>query len=252
MKRFLTIFLFLFVLIVTSSADDNTAIIDKANKEYTKGEYYNAIELYQKIYKNGFESSDLYFNLGNAYFKVNDFASAILYFEKAKKLNPADENTEYNIRITNTKIFDKNDAAPELFLKRWWKSICKSLSADAWAAITIIFFSLFFILVGLYLLSKSIRIRKLSFWAAGVFLVLTIISFTSGSQQYFNITNHNEAIIMSPSVTIKSSPSENSTDLFVVHEGTKVKVIDIVGEWSEVSIANGSRGWMKTTSFEKI
>lgn len=252
MTRYINISLILLLLVSVVHADENAIAVDKANKEYAKENYFNAIELYQKVYKNGYESAKLYFNIGNAYFKVNNFSSAILYYEKAKKLNPNDDNITYNIKIANTKIPDKIEAVPDIFFKRWWKNLSNIVSVDKWAILTIIFFFVFFLLLGFYLILKSINLRKFTFWTASVFFVFTILSFMLGSKQYSTIKNHNEAIVVSPNVTIKSSPNDNSIDLFVIHEGTKVQVLDTINDWSEISIANGSRGWMKITSFEKI
>jgi tetratricopeptide (TPR) repeat protein len=252
MKRSIYIFLFFVFIACRIFADNNSTIISKANQEYAKGEYFNSIELYKNVIKNGFESADLYYNLGNAYFKVNDFSSAMLYFEKARKLNPGDDNINFNIKLTGTKIPDKIEPVPVIFFKRFWIQLSEMFSADFWAILTIAFFTIFFILTGFYLLSRTILIRKIAFWTGTFFLFITLLSFALGNYQYQNVISNKDAIVMNPSVTIKSSPNENSTDLFVIHEGTKVKITDEVGDWSEVSIANGSRGWMKTSSFEKI
>lgn len=233
-------------------AADNEITIAKANKAYTEGYYANAAELYKSVVATGFESADLYYNLGNAYYKQNDFASAILYYEKARKLDPGNEDVNFNLKIANSKITDKIEPIPELFYKRWAKKVVESFSVDRWSRIGLL--CLFLGLAGglFYFISKHLFIRKAGFWLGIVFVLLSLFSFLVAWQSYDENTHRKEAIIFSPTVTIKSSPDEKSIDLFVLHEGAKVELIDNIGTWYEIRIANGSVGWVTVTSVEKI
>lgn len=245
--------LIIFVLLsIASFAEDNASLIEKGNKAYTGKFYQQAIDCYLKIIASGYEAPELYYNLGNAYFKLEDYASAILYFEKAKKLKPGDEDINFNLKVANTKITDKIDDIPDFFLVRWYNGFANLFSFNTWAIIGIVMLVIFFGVLSMYLFSKILLVRKFSFWTAIALLVITIMFFVFAHTQYIRINNTTEAIIFSPSITAKSSPDANSTDLFVIHEGTKVKVIDEVGEWSEIKISNGSVGWVNTSVFKVI
>jgi len=250
MKKLLLI---IFVLSsIASFAEDNASLVEKGNKAYTGKFYQQAIDCYLKVLASGYEAPELYYNLGNAYFKSEDYSSAILYFEKAKKLKPGDEDINFNLKVANTKITDKIDDIPDFFLVRWYNGIANLFSFNTWAITGIVMLIIFFSVLSTYLFSKILLVRKFSFWTSIALLVITIMFFVFAQTQYIRINNTTEAIIFSPSVTAKSSPDSNSTDLFVIHEGTKVKVIDVVGEWSEIKISNGSVGWVNTTVFKVI
>lgn len=224
----------------------------KANKAYTDGFYANAVELYKSVIASGFESPDLYYNLGNACFKQNDFASSILYYEKAHKLDPGNEDVNFNLRIANTKITDKIEPIPELFYKRWYRKLIESFSVDKWSEMALACLIAGLIAILLYFISKQLLLRKAGFWLGIIFVFLSFFSFLFAWQNYDEIMHRKEAIIFAPTVTIKSSPDEKSIDLFVLHEGTKVELIDNIGTWYEIRIANGSVGWLIASSVEKI
>lgn len=250
MKRILIVLWFFAAIPVF--AEDNVTLAGKGNKAYTGRFYQQAIDCYLKVVKNGYEAPELYYNIGNAYFKLNDYSSAILYFEKAKKLQPGDEDINYNLKVANTKIVDKIDAIPEFFIIHWYKDAANIFSFNIWAVLGLIIFVIFLGLLSVYLFSGVLKVRRIAFWCAVVTLLLTIKLFAFAQVQYSILNNTKEAVIFCPSVTAKSSPDDNSTDLFVIHEGTKIKIIDSVGEWSEIKIANGSMGWVNTSVFKII
>lgn len=251
MRQFLFI-LVGFLIIHRTFAFDANASFNKANEAYAQEMYAEAIDLYEQILAVKYQSAELYFNLGNAYFKQGEIPSAILNYEKAKKLKPNDEDIDFNLNVANTKIVDKIEPVPELFLWNWWKSVYNIFSADAWAKISVICIFAFFVLFGFYLFSKIMTIRKTAFYSGIVVLFLTIFTFTVAYQKYHLLTSQQEAIVFTPTITIKSSPNPNSVDLFVLHEGSKVRIIERVGEWSEIKIANGSVGWLPTEALKNI
>ena len=250
MKRILFISILL-VPVMAFSADPEITIA-KANKAYTDGFYAHAAELYKSVIASGSESADLYLNLGNACYKQNDFASAILYYEKARKLDPGNEDVNFNLRIANSKITDKIESIPELFYKRWYKKLIESFSVDKWSKVGLVCLFLGLVAGLFYVISKILFIRKAGFWLGIFFVVVSLFSFLFAWQSYDEIIHRKEAIIFTPTVTIKSSPDEKSIDLFVLHEGAKVELIDNIGTWYEIRIANGSVGWLVTSSVEKI
>lgn len=250
MKRILVFILFLMPGL--TFAVDPEITIAKANKAYAEGFYANAAELYKSVITAGYESVDLYYNLGNACYKQNDFASSILYYEKARKLDPGNEDVNFNLRIANLKITDKIEPIPELFYKRWYRKLIESFSVDKWSRFGLAFLCLGLIAGLFYVVSKNLLLRKTGFWLGIVFIFVSLFSFLFAWQSYDDIMHRKEAIIFTPTVTIKSSPDEKSIDLFVLHEGAKVELIDNIGNWYEIRIANGSVGWLMASSVEKI
>lgn len=250
MKKLLFI-IFLFGAF-TAQANDNQNLIDEANKKYNEGSYRDAADLYEKVLLNGFESSKLYYNLGNAYFKLKDFASAILYYEKANKLSPGNEDVDFNLKIANNNIVDKIETVPELFYVRWWNILTHFFTLDQWGITSLIALVVALGMALIFLLSGVVWMKKYSFWLGIGFLLLTISSYSLANQRYNLLNKDYEAIVFTPTVTVKSSPSENSIDIFVIHSGTKVHITDHVMNWYEIKIANGSVGWLLEEDIRKI
>jgi len=249
MKRyFIAILVLLFAATVFAQGD----LIQKANDHYTKEEYNKAIDGYNQILMSGIESSEVYYNLGNSYYKTNQFTLAILNFERAKLLAPDDEDIEFNLTVANQKVVDSIQELPGIFIVRWWNSLINSQTTDSWAVISIIGFILFLTMAGLYFFAVSGDIKRISFWAACFFIVITIFSWSFAAKQKSRLVNHSYAIIMQPTVTVKSSPSEKGTNLFVIHEGLKVRITDKLGDWVEIRLADGNKGWLLIESIEQI
>ena len=251
MKRNILLVVVFFVTLF-SYATENQLIIAKANKAYSDGLFTHAVDLYKQVLNSGNESWELYYNLGNSYYKLNDYTSAILYYEKAKKLNPGNEDINFNLKVTNIKIADKIEPLPEMFYKRWYRNLVELFEVDNWAKITILTFLLALFSALVYVISQRVFLRKIGFWTGILFFILSLISVHFSFQNYKTLQNNTEAIIFAPTVTIKSSPDEKSIDLFVLHEGTKVKILDNIGNWFEIRIANGSVGWLPVSSLENI
>lgn len=249
MKRYLITILTIFFAATVFAQGD---LIQKANEHYTKEEYQKAIDGYNQILMAGIESPELYYNLGNAYYKTNQFTLAILNYERAKLLAPDDEDIEFNLLVANQKVVDSIQELPGIFIVRWWNSLINSQSTDSWAVLSITGFILFLTLVGLYFFAKSGDVKRVSFWAGCFLIVFTILSWTFAARQKSRLVNHSFAIVMQPTVTIKSSPSEKGTNLFVIHEGLKVRITDKLGDWLEIRLADGNKGWLLIESIERI
>ena len=235
-----------------SFANDNYQYIVQANKAYSDANYSDAIDLYEKVTENGFESPELYYNIGNAYFKINDLPSAILFYEKSLKLNPADEDVKFNLKIANSRIIDKIEEVPVMFYIRWWNNIHDLFGANLWAKLSIIFFAATFIMFAIYFAGHSYFLKKSFFWLGIVCFAFTIFIFSFSYQKYTTTVNNLEAIVFTPTITVKSSPDNSSVDLFVIHEGTKVLIIENIGDWYKIRIANGDVGWMPVSSVKPI
>jgi tetratricopeptide (TPR) repeat protein len=252
MNKILFLQIGLFITITVAIGNNNTALFNQANDAFKKGQYDSSIAIYEKILKSGIESPELYFNLGNSFFKKKDIASAILNYERAHRLAPEDDDIAFNLQLAQTLVVDKINVLPEFFLKRWFRSFSELYSSNTWAWVSVILFIAFLISLTAYLFANRLWFKKTSFGIAMVFLIFSIVSFiTSYSIKYDNL-NRSGSIVMTPSVTIKSSPDEAGTDLFVIHEGTKVWVIDSVGEWKKIRIADGNNGWLRKADIEGI
>jgi tetratricopeptide (TPR) repeat protein len=252
MKMKYFIGLMMVLLSLTSTAQDFSSKLLKAQDLYARSQYDSAALIYQSIIDGGYQSPELYYNLGNSYFKLDEIPSAILYFEKAARLNPNDENIQHNLQLCNSMIPDRIDQLPQLFFIRWYVSLYNYFPIDTWASIIIVLMGIFSVFFLIFLLSERILLKKLGFWSAVLFLLLTMFSLFLTYQKYSSFKQHNDAIIFTPSITVKSSPTQNSVDLFVLHEGTKVTILDTVSGWKKVKIQNGSVGWIEGDKLEII
>ncbi len=253
MKNLKYIFILGLALIFSGlRAQNPDSLLNLANNAYNQGLYDSAINTYNKILAQKVESAELYYNLGNAWFKKGEIPHAILYYEKAKKLAPNDEDINYNLGIANSMIVDKIEKVPRLFFERWWDYFYNLLGADQWAVIFLISWALLILMVGLFFLSSSRGTRKLAFFLGLLFMLTTAGSYGLAAQKHKHAVTHNEAIVFTPTITVKSSPTQTSVDLFVIHEGTKVKILDRVDNWLKIKISNGSIGWIPESSVEEI
>jgi len=246
------LFLMLVVVSLHVSAINPDSLMIQANRAYDHQQYDSAINMYQRVLKMGLVSPKLYFNLGDAYFRQKDMPSAILYFEKAKKLAPNNEDIQYNLDLANTMIPDKIEKVPEMFLKRWWNYFYDMFDANTWAILSLVTFAVFVLLVGIFILSQGRGTRKVSFFTGILMLLVAIAAFGLASQKAYYLQHHNEAIIFTPTITAKSSPTPNSVDLFVIHQGAKVRLLDEVDGWKKIRLQNGSIGWLPKQSMKEI
>ena len=249
MKRLFNIILALLFASTLFAQDD---LLRKANELYTKDQFKEAIDVYNQILMKNLESPEVYFNLGNAYYKTKQYPKAILNYERAQLLSPDDEDIAFNLQVANQNVVDSIEELPGIFIVRWWNALVNSQTTDTWALVSIISFLLFLTLAGLYFFARSGYIRRTAFWTACFLLTFSMFSWSFAAQQKNRLVNHTNAIVMQPTVTIKSSPSEKGTNLFVVHEGLKVKITDKLGDWLEVRLADGKKGWLMTESIERI
>jgi len=235
-----------------AKSQNNDILAARARKAYDASQFPQALQLYEKILNSGNESAVLYYNLGNAYFRNNEIPSAILYYEKALKLEPNLENIRHNLKIANTRITDKVEVVPELFFKRWWKAFLDILGIDQAGITLILLLTLALFSTAIYLVSNSIGVRKVAFWSGLSLFILLFIALFATLEKEHQLNFHHEAIVFNPTVTVKSSPDLSSTDIFVIHEGIKVELLDQIGEWQEIRIANGSIGWIKSSDIKLI
>lgn len=252
MKRVILIMAVVLMIAQVVFSQDTDKLFVAANNSYQKGDYISAIDSYKKIIAAGNESAELWFNLGNAYYKLNKTADAIVSFERAKQISPNDEDIEFNLKIANLRTIDRFQQMPKLFLFEWYESLKNMYSSDTWSFLAITFLWIAAITAAAFLLIWALSLRKILFGLSLASLVISVICLFSAFQKFTIEQTKDTAIIYKPSVYVKSSPDEKSTDLFILHEGTKVKLLDEVGQWKKIRLANGNLGWLKDKEIEVI
>jgi len=250
--RRILVMMFLIAFSLAMFSNDLNDDIKKAESLYKKGKYKEAAENYKAILNKGYASPEILYNTGNAYYKMKEYPSAILFYEKAKKLALNDEDIDNNLTIAMLQTKDKFETIPEIFIVTWLKNFSNLLSYDNWAKLFITLLVSFFILLAIYLLAKTNALKKVFFSVSILALTFSIISILLAIYQFNQIKNNHFAIVFQPSVTVKSSPEINSTDLFLLHDGTKVQILDKIENWYKVRISNGSLGWIEEEAIEKI
>ncbi len=248
MKKSLLLSLLIWVFVMQVKADSPTDIIEQANQAYIQGEYLYAIELYEQLLSMDLEAAELYYNLGNSYFKENRLAPAILNYERALRLKPFDANIQYNLEVARSRTIDRIDPVPVIFYERWWRAFVYFLDIDRWAIYGLV--SLFIGLAAMlwYWFTGRVGLKKFSLAMSLFFLMIGGLAFLAAQRQYAYNWKRQEAIVFVPRVTAKGAPGHDSPDLFVVHEGTKVMITDALGDWVEVKLENGNIGWLQKSS----
>jgi len=248
----------LFILLIAVSSktvaaqDINNQLWEKANAAYLSQNYQEAVDGYEQILRTGHESAKLYFNLANACYKTGRTNLAILYLERAKLLDPNNDNIDFNLAFVNQHVVTKLEPLPQPFFVRWRASILNMHSTDTWATISISAFILFLLLAGFFIFSKVVMVRRISFITGIVFLVFSVFTFSFAGKQKKKISQRNGAIVFCPRVTVKSAPTTTSTDLFLIYEGVKVELTDSIGTWKEIKLADGNEGWLQDSCIVKI
>lgn len=241
---------------IHSTAFSNTQLGNVAKAEgdsaYIKNDYALAIQIYEDLLKNG-ESAEVYYNLGNSYYKIDEIAKAVLNYERALLLQPGNSDIRANLEIARAKTVDKVEATPEIFFVSWTKALINSMSVDAWATWGIISFILLIIALYFFIFSKQIVWKKIGFISGIIFLIITVCSNLFASELKERLVNRDDAIVMNPSVTVRSTPSESGTSLFILHEGRKVNIKDnSMKEWKEIRLEDGKVGWVPASAIEVI
>lgn len=242
----------LFALLLNVSVFAEPSLKVQADSAYVKENYLEASAIYEKVLEEG-HSSDVYYNLGNCYYRLEKIGLAVLNYERALLLNPGDSHIRHNLDLARNKTLDKITPVGEIFIVTWYKSVINWLSVDQWANVGVVCFLLFLVMLGLYLFGKEIRLRKIGFYSALVLVVVCLASNIFAWNQKHILLNRNTAVVMKTSVNVKSTPSETGTDLFVIHEGTKVTITDpSMKGWKEIRLDDGKNGWIPTNCIEEI
>lgn len=245
-------YIFLMCIFLSLVLPLNAVTSKDAEQNYRKGNYQQAINDYKELLKQG-ASADIFYNLGNAYYRSGNLTQAILNYERASLLSPGNEDINFNLEFARSKTVDKIVPKGEMFYVTWYKSIRSLVSIDSWAYISLISIALAFIFVLIYLFSSAISFQKLGFFSSIFLFVLFLLSFVFAFQQKSAMQKRHGAIIMVPSVNVKKLPSFNGLDGFVLHEGTRVDIVDEeIKGWAGVQVSDGRSGWVPSDKLEKI
>lgn len=230
-------------------AQDYKVLADSA---FAQENYKTAADNYLRLTRQGV-NADVYYNLGCCYYRMDEIARSILWFERAAMLSPADEDIQFNLDMARSKTVDRITPRHEMFFVSAWHSFSNIMSIDTWAKVSLFIFFFSLALLALYIFSSAVLVRKCGFFGSILCLLLVIVFNLCAYTQRVNIEERSSAIIMTPAVTIKSTPSQSGADLFVLHEGTHVEILDnTMKEWVEIQIADGKVGWMPRNLMEII
>ena len=253
MKRLIIIILAIFTCIQCSAQNqDADALFQKANDAYIAKDYKLAADLYEQILAQDLTAPELYYNLGNAYYKQNKYTLAILNYERALKLDDEFEDAKNNLKLVNLSLQDNLKDIPATNFAAITEMIGKGVGLSGWAVFSLVFLGVGLGLFLLYFFSDRLNLRKLAFSFGFVFIVLCIISLAMGFYTDNVINSTSDAIITDVVVTAKSSPDDSGTDLFRIHEGLKVSVKDKSLDWVEIRLSDGRVGWIKAEALEVI
>ena len=233
---------FLFILLTTLFAD--------ANAQYAEGNYAEAIVQYEQILTEQ-QAPEVYYNLGNAYFKQGELAQSILAYERALRLKPSYNDAKHNLQFAQSRIIDNIEDTHSFFLSNWIKAVRNALSQRVWTVLSISLFILALVGFFFFAFSQTIWLRKTAFYLSIVALVISVVACANAGSLYQRDTQRSEAIITQGVVNAKSSPDRSGNDLFTLHEGTKVEIHEVIGDWCCVHVGNNI-GWMPLAYLERI
>ncbi len=224
-----------------------------ADSAYTHEHYADAAIIYQALIDSFGQSAQLYYNLGNCYYRQDSIARAVLAYERALLLDPADRDIRFNLDMARSRTVDRVAVGSEMFFVTAYRSLVLSLSMHEWSLVAIFAFVLMLVAVCLYLFAPTLAWRRTGFYAAIVLLLLCGVANVAARYQRYSMTHRTGAIVMKPSAVVKSTPSASGTDLFILHEGTRVDLRDdSMREWVEVRLADGKQGWLLRSELEVI
>lgn len=245
---------FCFFIFCTSlvSANLPLGLFNEANLRYKEKNYAEAIALYDSVIALQYASAELYYNLGNAHFKLGHLAPAILNYERAKKLSPGDADIEFNLRLANLRVVDRIEPLPELTLVKWFKNFIGNRSSDSWAYAAVAFIWLTLALGAVFIFANALLLKRLSFFAGLLTLLLSFMLAAVAYHQYSRERVSREAILFAKNAYVKSAPDHQSADLFILREGVKVLLLETDEDWQKIQLADGKVGWVKKETLAAI
>ncbi len=250
MKRILPILLLAAAL--SAAAQSPSQLMQQGDDAYAKADFAKAVSLYNAVLDAGHQSADLYYNLGNAHYRLEEYGLAILNYERALRLKPNLRDARQNLDLVNSKIEDEIAPLPELFIVHWAHSLVAWLSPAGWRVLMLCLAALLGGLIVFFVLSSQYRSRKTALIGILVLSLLLLLALACSISASIRYNRHDQAIVTSPMAIVKSSPEDTSVDKLILHEGTKVDIEETLGDWHKIQIADGNTGWMQQTDITII
>lgn len=237
---------------VDLSTKSDNELWDMGNTAYANDDYISAEKYYREILDRNVHSSALYYNLGNVHYKRGELALSLLNYYRALRLDPSDNDIRFNIDVARAKTADNIEQIPRLFLVEWSEWIGSRLSCMQWSILSLVMLAVVFAFLLIYVLASGLKSRRIGFWGTFVTFVLFVVTTRHALVERSELLNPSSAIVMNSSMSVKSSPNSSSTEIFILHEGTKVEILNIHDGWSEIKIADGKKGWVESSKIEQI
>lgn len=246
------LFILLLLIAIPLLAQDPLSLFQQANQAYQQQNFKMAAELYQQIISQGYESKEIYYNLGNCYYRLNQVGQSVLYYEKALKRDPHDADVRYNLELVNLKVIDRIEIPPRLFLFEFWDDLKNFYSLAQLTRLVVLLFAITILLIILWLFVKPYWLRRWLISLVAVVGFLTIFWSYILVTQSHKFTEQRQAVVLVSSVTVRSAPDDSSTDVFILHEGVKVHLDELRSEWVKISLADGKSGWLRVENLAII
>ena len=246
------IFFILLALVSSVVWCQSNALFEQGKEHYKNGKFQEAINAWEKVLDNGKHSASLYFNLGNANYKLNNIGPSIYYYEKALQLAPADSDIKTNLKFAENTRIDAIEPLPKTILKRWYEQLAGALTYDGWAVTSVVGAILFVLLFLSYWFSASETKKRLFFITSVVSILVLLVGLVMAYQTYGDVLQDTPAIVFSESTQVKSEPNMGSETAFILHEGTKVQITATEDKWIRVLLANGKDGWIPASDVKRL
>ena len=252
MKRIITLAILLQMMTAGFANGNPEKLFSQANDLYKNGNFEQSLAVYNQLLSSGYESAALYYNAGNAEFRNGNLGRAILNYERALRLSPSDNDIRNNLEFARSKTTDNINEIPTFFLHDWAMRVINLLSANGWAIACIILMFLACAVWALFFIAKTYGTKKTAFFSALAITLVFIVAIINLCVSNSMADSHDQAIVLSPAVSVKTSPEIDSADKFLLHEGTKVEIDDVINEWSKIRLADGNTGWIENSYIETI
>jgi len=243
------IFILFFQSVLANNVGDS---MKQAGEFYRKGDFNNAIKIYEQLRNEGYQGTSLYFNLANSYYRIGKLGYAILNYERSLKISPTDEDVKHNLAFANLSTVDRIQPLPTFFIFEWWEALLTSLSVNGWTYSVFFFYLILIFLFIFYFFAKTISQQKLILFSGLGTIIILAVTLSLLIVKINREQTHISGVVIEQSVTVKTSPDLQSTDAFVIHEGLKVTLEDKLDDWVKIKLADGKVGWIENDGVEKI
>lgn len=229
-----------------------TAQLSNANQAYQQKDFATAIQQYEALLQQGYRSAALHYNLGNSYYRTNDLGKAVLNYERALLLDPNDADIKHNLQFVQDKLLDEIDPLPDFFLAKGWNGLGGLFSAQTWSLLALVLLWLGIAGLSVWLLSRVRLYKKIGFIAGSSLVIVSLIAFALANSRTKMIQDSGRAVVLEREIVLRSAPDNQSKEVFVLHSGATVQLLDQIGDWYKVSLRDGVQGWLPKESFERI